>query len=109
VPCRCSTRQIEKHITVEVPPVPEREMQAKWQGTTLAEMRQQIAAKTAHQSLDLDEPSRNLLKAAVAELGIDAAGRQTVLQVARTIANLDGCQNIEARHLCDAINYRAFR
>ena len=116
VPCKCSVRQIEKHrtkfppaaITVEVPPVPEREMASKLPGTILADMQQHIDAKTAHDSLELDDPGRNLLKAAVAELGLDAARRGSIVQVARTIANLDACENIKPCHLCEAINYRIF-
>ncbi|MDY0170387.1 MAG: hypothetical protein RBS80_27835 [Thermoguttaceae bacterium] len=72
-------------------------------------MRKQIEAKADYQSLDLDTIGGNLLKAAVAELGIDAAVRQRVLLVARTIANLDGREQIEPSHLCEAINYRGVR
>ena len=82
----------------------EREMRSP--GTTLAEMRQQIEAKTGYESLELGEDSRNLLKAATAELGLDADARNRILAVARTIANLDRSERIESRHLCEAINYR---
>ncbi|MDY0166633.1 MAG: hypothetical protein RBS80_08830 [Thermoguttaceae bacterium] len=72
-------------------------------------MQKQIEAQSDYQSLDLDTIGGNLLKAAVAELAIDAAVRQRVLLVARTIANLDGREQIEACHLCEAINYRGVR
>ena len=72
-------------------------------------MKQQIEAKTAYESLELDEDSRNLLKAATAELALDVDARNRILAVARTIANLDRNERIEARHLCEAINYRMFR
>ncbi len=112
--CKCTIRQVEQHIagfpavdiTVEAPPVPEKELSGKLPGTMLADMREQIDSMTQHESLDLDENSRNLLKAAVAELGIDAAGRETIIQIARTIANLDGRECIEASYICEAINYR---
>ena len=76
-------------------------------GTALAEMQQQIEAKTSHESLELGDDSRNLLKAAVAELALDADARNRIVAVARTIANLDRSERIEARHVCEAINYRA--
>jgi len=115
--CRCTARQVERHIakfptadiTVEVPPVPEREMSSKIHGTTLAEMREQIDNMAQHTSLELDEHGRTLLKAAVSDLGLDAATHETVVQVARTIANLDGRENIEPSHVCEAINYRMLR
>ena len=110
--CDCSYKQIERHlrklpvadISIEMVCPPEREMRSA--GTALAEMRQQIEAKTGYESLELGEDSRNLLKAAMAELALDADVRNRILAVARTIANLDRCQRIEARHLCEAINYR---
>ena len=110
--CQCSCRQIEGHlrklpatdISIEVVCPPEREMRTP--GTTLAEMQKQIEAKTGYESLELDEDSRNLLKAAVAELGLDTDVRNRILAVARTIANLDRNERIESRHLCEAINYR---
>ncbi len=115
--CKCTARQVERHrgkfppadITIEVPPVPEREMSSRLRGTTLADMRQQIENMTQFSSLELDEHCRNLLRAGVAEMGIDAATRESILRVARTIANLDGRENIEATHICEAINYRILR
>jgi predicted ATPase with chaperone activity len=113
--CQCRYNQIERHlrklpvadINIEVVSPAEREMRSP--GTTLAEMRHQIEAKSEHKSSDLGDDSRNLLKAAMAEHGLDADVRNRILAVARTIANLDRCERIEARHLCEAINYRTLR
>jgi hypothetical protein len=65
--------------------------------------------KADYEELDLDEVSRNLLRAAVRELGIDPDVRQRIIAVARTIASLDGREPIEACHLSEAINYRMMR
>jgi predicted ATPase with chaperone activity len=113
--CQCTNRQIERHlrklpladISIEMVCPAEREMRSP--GTTLPEMRQQIEAKTGHESLELGDDSRNLLKAAIAELALDADVRNRILTVARTIANLDRSERIEARHVCEAINYRMLR
>ena len=113
--CGCSFKQIERHvrkwpatdISIEMMCPPEREMRSA--GTGLAEMRQQIASKTAYESLELGDDSRNLLRAAVSECALDTDARNRVLAVARTVANLDRCERIEARHLCEAINYRMLR
>jgi predicted ATPase with chaperone activity len=115
--CRCTARQIEKHrakfpvadITVEVPPVPERELSSQSSGTTLADMRRQIGGMAHHESLQQDEFGGSLLRAAVTEMGLDAAAREVVIRVARTVANLDGCQTIQSPHVCEAINYRTVR
>lgn len=112
--CSCTVRKIERHrkkfpvtdITVEAVRPPEREMRS--QGTTLADMRKQIAAKTDHTSVDLDDVTSGLLRTAVVELSVDPDVRRRIIVVARTIANLDQRQRIEAPHLMEAINYRAF-
>jgi len=80
LPCRCTVRQIERHfhklpvadITVEMVRPLDREMRTP--GTALADMRKQIEAKADFSSLDLDEVSSNLLRAAVRELGMGATG-----------------------------------
>ncbi len=113
--CECRSSQIKQHlrklpiadINIEVVCPPEREMRSR--GTSVAEMRQQIEAKTGYESLEVGDDSRNLLKAAVSELGVDADARNRIIAIARTIANLDRSERIEARHLCEAINYRAMR
>jgi predicted ATPase with chaperone activity len=110
--CQCCYNQINRHIrklpvadiSVEMVSPAEREMRSP--GTTLGEMRHQVEGKGSYESLELGEDSRTLLKAATAELGLDADVRNRVLAVARTIANLDRCERIESRHACEAINYR---
>ena len=112
--CQCRYNQIERHlrklpvadISIEVVNPNEREMRSP--GTTFAQMRQGIEAKSEHKLLELDENSRNLLKAAICELALDADVRNRILAVARTIANLDRSERIESRHVCEAINYRGF-
>ena len=112
VACRCTVRQVERHlrkvpvaeITVEMQCPVQREMRTP--GTTLLEMRQQIASKGNHGSLDLGEVTTNLMRSAVRELNLDHDARRRVLVVARTIANLDDSNTIEPSHLCEAINYR---
>ena len=40
-------------------------------------------------------------------LGMSARAYDRILKVARTIADLDGCENIEKRHVFSAISFRS--
>lgn len=53
-----------------------------------------------------DKAGSRLLKEAMERLNLSARAYDRILKVARTIADLDGSQEIEARHLAEAINYR---
>jgi magnesium chelatase family protein len=53
--------------------------------------------------------ARELLAAAQRRLLFSARSRRNIVQVARTIADLDGCDAIGARHLAEAVQYRVPR
>jgi magnesium chelatase family protein len=55
----------------------------------------------------LDEPSRDLLKIALTELGFTARCYDKILRVSRTIADLEGKENISPDHVSEAIQYRS--
>jgi magnesium chelatase family protein len=115
-------------IHIEVPAVPFRELSVGEPGTSSQQMRGQVklarhaqAARfdgtatrhNAHMShrqtrqyCRLDDECRNLLKAAMTELGLSARAHDKVLRVARTIADLDSSDAIRPNHLNEAINYR---
>ena len=54
----------------------------------------------------LDEESENLMRQAFDAFGLTARSYDRILKVARTIADLDGEENISATHIAEAIQYR---
>lgn len=55
----------------------------------------------------LDKEGEELLKMAILELGISVRAYDKILKVARTIADLEEKETIEASHISEAISYRS--
>ena len=55
----------------------------------------------------MSEEARRLLKAAMEELALSARAYDTILKVARTIADLAASREILPEHLAEAIQYRS--
>lgn len=56
---------------------------------------------------ELDRTASNLLKRAFEKLGLSARAHSKILKVARTIADMEGCQSIKSGHVAEAVQYRS--
>ena len=117
-------------IHIEVLPVPYNELTNDRRGESSAEIRKRVMAarkiqearyaaypgihcnaqmttKLLQQYCSLDQRGHEALHNAMRRLGLSARAYDRILKVARTIADLDGAENIQYEHLAEAINYRS--
>ena len=66
----------------------------------------QMSGKEIHQFCALREADKRILDKAYRKYNMSARGYFKVIRVARTIADLEGCENINGAHLMEAIGYR---
>ena len=55
----------------------------------------------------IDEQSKNILQTAFEKLKLSGRAYEKILKVARTIADLEGEENIQFKHIAEAIQYRS--
>ncbi len=119
--------RIDLHI--EVPPVEFDQLSSKQKAESSASIRERVNAARARQQerfkgtgilsnariptsklkeyCPLTEGASALLKGAFERMGLSARAYDRLLKVARTIADLDGCNTIDTPHIAEAIQYRS--
>jgi magnesium chelatase family protein len=116
-------------IQVEVPTLRYQELASKDAGEVSAAVRQrvnaarsiqlqrfvdrkihangQMGSKDIKRHCSVKEAAERLLETAINKLGLSARAYSRVLKVARTIADLEGSEEIQAAHVAEAIQYRS--
>jgi len=67
----------------------------------------ELTPKLIEKYCELNENSKKILQIAFEKLGLSARAYGRILKVARTIADLDGKENILEEHITEAIQYRS--
>jgi magnesium chelatase family protein len=67
----------------------------------------QMSSKQIRKYCVLDEASKQLLKTAMERLNLSARAYDRILKVARTIADLEGVEDVNGSHISEAIQYRS--
>ena len=115
-------------IHIDVPSVTFSKLRSKQDSCDSATIRQQVAAarevqrqrfgekktttnatmthKQIRKYCELNEPAEMVLKNAMTEFGLSARAHDKICKVARTIADLDEKENINAEHIAEAVSYR---
>ena len=66
----------------------------------------QMSSKQMRLFAQIDKAGSELLKNAMQRLNLSARAYDRIIKVSRTIADLDGAENIFSNHIAEAINYR---
>lgn len=66
----------------------------------------QMTGKMLHKYVSPDKAGLGLLKSAMERLCLSARAYDRILKVSRTVADLEGSDQIKPAHLAEAINYR---
>lgn len=116
-------------IHIEVPPVEYRELSSRTKGISSGEIRSQVLAAReiqnrrfaksrarynadmSHRQIaafcKIDAACDGILESAMREFGLSARAHDKILKIARTVADLEGAEQIEESHLYEAVGYRS--
>jgi magnesium chelatase family protein len=116
-------------IQIEITPVPFKDISKTAQGEPSSAIRERVIAarnlqterfknvkgvycnaqmseRMIHKYAEPDAAGVELLRTAMERLSLSARAYNRILKVARTIADLDGCDGVKNEHLAEAISYR---
>jgi len=115
-------------IHIDVPAVKVRELSAQESGESSTEIRErvirarkiqqqrfagepvycnaQMSPRLIRKHCQLDTASQQLLERAIMKYGLSARAYDRILKVSRTIADLEGAEQIAENYISEAVNYR---
>ena len=79
----------------------------RFEETTEVHCNAQMSTRQVHKYVKIDQAGENILKSAMERMDLSARAYDRILKVARTVADLEGCEDVKANHLAEAIQYRS--
>lgn len=102
-----SNRTTEKSESIRERVIEAREIQARrFEFDPGIYANAQMSSKKLKEVCVISQAGSNLLKTAMERLNLSARAYDRILKVSRTIADLDGSEDIKPEHLAEAIQYR---
>ncbi|MDG6778953.1 YifB family Mg chelatase-like AAA ATPase [Thiomicrorhabdus sp. zzn3] len=80
------------------------DMQRRRQGCLNSE----LTSVQIKEHIEIDQQGSQLLKNAIEKMGISARSYHRILRIARTLADMEGNDDVKVPHLAEAIGYRSF-
>lgn len=100
-------RKAESSETIRQRVIAAREIQQERFKTEGIHSNAMMGSQMVKEVCQINEAGKTLLKTAMERLGLSARAYDRILKVSRTIADLDGKENIGIEHLAEAIQYRS--
>lgn len=101
-------REEEKSIQIRERVVQAREIQnTRFEKTEGIYNNAQMQPKQLRQVCEIDKAGNELLRNAIDKLNLSGRAYDRILKVARTIADLEGSNNILSQHIAEAVQYRS--
>jgi magnesium chelatase family protein len=103
-----STQEFEKSEKIRERVIKAREIQTeRYKNSEGVYANAQMSSKQLKEICVISTAAQNLLKTAMEKLNLSARAYDRILKVSRTIADLEGSENIQPQHLAEAIQYRS--
>lgn len=78
----------------------------RYQGVKGIYCNAQMTTALLQKYVQLDDQALNLLRTAMKKFNLSARAYDRILKVSRTIADLEGTENVQSHHIAEAIGYR---
>ena len=101
-PDKETSKDIKKRV------IKAREIQAERYKNTKILTNSELTPKLINKYCALDDASKEILKSAISKFNLSGRAYDRILKIARTIADIEGSENISTPHIAQALQFRSF-